>query len=460
MVLTLITNKGRLSKKNLSLLYFFNYTIFVLTFLIIYIENGKIPGQDGPGTDKTPGGKGGGFMTKKLAIRMLGEFSLASGSQVISDTENRSKKVWTLLAYMICFRNREISQQELIDMLWANDSSENPANALKTMFHRVRMALNRLDEGYGQQLIRCRQGVYSWNNSLEITLDIEAFEDLAREAKTPGLSDQEKLAIYRRAVAIYQGDFLPKYRGESWIIPISVYYHMLFMQIIHDMAGLLSEQGQYAEIAAICGRAVEIDPYDEDLYYHLIKALVDSGQHQAALREYERMTGLFYQEFGVTPGSRLNGLYREVVKTINSQETDLHAIRSTLKETDRVEGAFFCEYEFFKDIYRVEARSALRSGSVVHIGLITVSKAKGGQLPLASLNQTMAKLKECIRLCLRKGDIYARYSVSQYIVMLTNAAYENSLAVLDRIVKRYNRENPRSTARLDTALLPLDPVMP
>jgi len=399
-------------------------------------------------------------MPGKLQIRMLGEFSLTYGDHSINDRENRSKKVWTLLAYMICFRNREITQQELIDLLWSNDSSDNPANALKTMFHRVRSSLDNLKYAGGHKMIVSRHGSYAWNNELDFTVDVDEFEELVHQAKAIGITPEQKLALYRRAVALYNGDFLPKYNTESWVIPINVYYHMMFLQIAHEMIGLLSELHLYDEIAAVCSKAVEVDPYDEDLYYYLIKALVDSGNQQAAMRQYEKMTELFYHKFGVTPNNDLTALYREVVKTTNSMETDLNIIKDHLREADAVEGAFFCEYEFFKDIYRIEARAAARNGSAIHIGLLTVSRAQGNnKLPLRSLNAVMGKLRECIRVSLRKGDVFALYSVSQYIIMLPHASYEDSQMALNRIIKRYNRENPRSTAKLSMAIQPLEPIM-
>lgn len=52
-----------------------------------------------------------------LQIRMLGEFSISLGKQEINDSDNRSRKVWLLMAYMIYCRNRSVSQDELADLL-------------------------------------------------------------------------------------------------------------------------------------------------------------------------------------------------------------------------------------------------------------------------------------------------------------------------------------------------------
>ena len=52
-----------------------------------------------------------------LYINMLGEFTLRYGENVISDQEGRSKKLWLLIEYLVTFRGKEISQNDLIDLL-------------------------------------------------------------------------------------------------------------------------------------------------------------------------------------------------------------------------------------------------------------------------------------------------------------------------------------------------------
>ena len=52
-----------------------------------------------------------------IDIRMLGSFTLQSGDNLISDENNRSRKVWALLAYLICHRGTAVSQKKLIELL-------------------------------------------------------------------------------------------------------------------------------------------------------------------------------------------------------------------------------------------------------------------------------------------------------------------------------------------------------
>ena len=53
-----------------------------------------------------------------LQIQVLGKFTLRYGETVISDEDDRSRKVWAVLAYLIYHREKIISQQELVDLCW------------------------------------------------------------------------------------------------------------------------------------------------------------------------------------------------------------------------------------------------------------------------------------------------------------------------------------------------------
>ena len=90
-----------------------------------------------------------------LQVQMLGQFTLRYGDRTISDSDDRSRRVWSLLAYMLYNHGRSFAQEELIHLYWSNgEKSADPGNALKSIFHRIRTALDKLQPGLGRLLIR------------------------------------------------------------------------------------------------------------------------------------------------------------------------------------------------------------------------------------------------------------------------------------------------------------------
>ena len=394
-----------------------------------------------------------------LQVRMLGSFSIRMGEQEINDSDNRSKKVWLLLAYMIYCRSRSISQEELVGLLWNGDeSSSNPFNALKTMFHRVRTSLNQLDNSAGHTLIIRREGSYAWNTAVSLFFDVDEFERLCRSGSA--LSDkEERLDIFLQALALYQGDFLQKLSSEPWVVPIAAYFHNLYVQTLLETLPLLEEKGRLNEAEALCRKGVEIEPYNELLYQHLMRSLMDQGEQRAAITVYENMSQLLFDSFGIMPSDESRALYREAVRTVNDRAVSISTIREQLREPDGASGALFCDYDFFKIIYHAEARSIARSGAAVHICLLSVTDEQGGDLSKRSLDRCMENLQELIRFSLRRGDVAARCSVSQYILLLPQANYENSCKVCERIIKGFCRQYPHSPAQLHYSVQPLEPTL-
>ena len=52
-----------------------------------------------------------------LKIRMLGELTLTLDKHTISEDQNRTRKMWTLMAYLLYNRGRVVTQEELLELL-------------------------------------------------------------------------------------------------------------------------------------------------------------------------------------------------------------------------------------------------------------------------------------------------------------------------------------------------------
>lgn len=392
-----------------------------------------------------------------IHIQMLGEFKITAVNKTISDQKNHSKKLWNLLEYLITYRNKEIPQSELIHLLWNGNESTNPTGALKTLMHRVRNLLKELN--YPHELILQRRGTYSWNPNIPCTVDIDVFETLCQEGSY--ISDpQLRLEKYRKAIVIYKNDFLPKTNCESWVTPVCSYYHTMYLKIVHESIDILIHEQDYANVANICWKSLSIAPYEESLHYSLIQSLFLSGNQRAAIKQYCSTTELLFSKYGISPSPKLKALYREIMKTQKNIETDLESIKENLKESQQKKGTFFCEYEFFKEIYRLEARFAKRTGISIYLCLITLTAPNGDTPDLIVLNQAMNKLKDSIYESLRSSDVFSRYSASQYILMLPTSSEESVKIALNRVISLFEKRIPKNHIKLNYTITPLEPAKP
>lgn len=397
-------------------------------------------------------------MVDVLKIKMLGEFSISYKNRSIG-YGSRANKPWLLLEYLVAFRDRGISQEELIELLWPDEEEEvdNPVNTLKTILYRIRAQLEELGFANGKKIITYSRSMYAFSPDIPIEIDAELFEELYKKSGTLNISEDEKIEILSSAVDLYKGDFLPKSAHISWVIPINTYFHSLYIKAVLEICTLLAEREMWDKILEISKQAITVDSYVEQFHQFLIRSLIATNQHRAATSHYDYVTNLLYTQLGVNPSEELTALYKQVKQTVNDAEIDLNAIKKSLDEQQAINGAFFCEYEFFKDLYRIESRVLERNGMAVYITLMTVEGRDGDKPTQKVLNSAMNALSKAIELSLRRGDIYTRYSVCQYLVILSTVSFESGTKVVERVVSEFKKRYKKPIVKVNYKLLPVDP---
>ena len=105
----------------------------------------------------------------------------------------------------------------------------------------------------------------------------------------------------------------------------------------------------------------------------------------------------------------------------------------------------------------MEARAQMRSGQTIFLCLLTVTDANGERLKQKTLTSTMDKLMNTIGCALRHGDVYTRFSISQFLVLLPCVTLENGEMVMERIIRRFHHDYPRSTAIVHYSVQPIEP---
>lgn len=393
-----------------------------------------------------------------ITIRTLGEFSITCGDKRISDADGRTKKVWLLLEYLVTNRKKDISMEQLAEAVWNDEEeSDNPSNALKNLVYRVRTVLKDLcSESPGEYIVFSRN-TYLWNRDLPCRVDAEDFEELCLKGEDSRLPEEERIRAYMQAIELYKGEFLPKSSYADWVISKNAYYASLYSKAVEQVVGMLFREERYEEIVGVCDLAVVLYPYNESIHYSLLRALIDSGQRRKAITHYEYISDFFYKKLGVTLSDPIRALYKEMTSGMEMIEADMDSIESDLRESVKPKQAYYCDYEVFKQIYRLQARSIARTGQSVHVALLTVRNMKG-EVPDVRLLQTlMNTLRDVVMECLRKGDVVSAYSTNQLVVMLPMTTYENGEMVLRRILAAFVRKHRTRDCFVDTKLREISP---
>lgn len=116
---------------------------------------------------------------------------------------------------------------------------------------------------------------------------------------------------------------------------------------------------------------------------------------------------------------------------------DVRRVRRELIEQIRKPGAYCQDYEAFKGIYRFLERGIIRSGQKACVILITVVDRQGGSLLPSEKDVLMERLGDDIGETLRIGDVYTRYSSSQYLILVIDTTEGQADLIVGRIKSRF-----------------------
>lgn len=382
---------------------------------------------------------------------LFGGFALCMDGKPVSDGFSRAPKAKSLLEYLL-FRRAPVPAGELYETFWPQGKS--PKNALKVLVHRLRTTLAQSGVPDGVECIVQRPGGYQWNPELATELDAERFEQCYRQAMSGKAGRKEQAACIEQALGLYRGRFLPG--DELWTAAPAAHFHDAYRKMVRQLCTFYKEEDRLRDLAALCRAALGVDGMDEVFHWEYLSALLALGRVHEAQEHYQKLEETYYETLGVQLPDELRGLKTQIEAAGDAQELDIDGIRDALEEKSPESGAFVCEYSIFKDLYRIEARCLERYGGRIFLGLLTLSAPGGTPLPPEELGPCMDALLETARRSLRKGDVLARFSASQYVLLLPTVTYENGRMVLSRIESNFARVCPG--AELGGKLRPLRPL--
>ena len=394
-------------------------------------------------------------LSAPVRATLFGDLTITCGEAVVSNAGSRSRKVWLLLAYLLCNREREISREELSRLLGESENNSGSGSALRMTRLRARRVLEPLLENAGQELILSRDGSICWNPEVPTELDVEQFETLCRLAAEE--TDREaRVEHYMQALSLYTSDFLEKLSGEAWVQPLTTYYQGLYLEAVEEGVPLLLEAGRLEEIGRFCQKALTFAPYEESLYAHQMRGLIAAEDFAAAESLYQSLYQILGNDLGVSPSEEVHELHLDALRHMDEAAVSPDRLLKSLREKERPSAAMVCDFSTFRLFCQAEIRSANRRGEAVHLGLFSIEGKGKGALGKQALGRAMEQLRQQLRQTLRVGDIITGCSASQYVVLLIQANFEDSHMVCGRVIRAFEKNFPRSPAAIRSMVLPLE----
>lgn len=359
---------------------------------------------------------------KKLLVKMFGGFSVSYGDEILTFGRQRDSKFGQLFQILMTRPGYGFSKREIAENLYKWDEVEDTNASLNNTIFRLRKYLEASPLPSGDYL-DLREGILRFGGSIEVESDVWSFESIAREFM--GEQDKQRKAEHgEKACELYQGEFLPWLSNEQWVIEKSRKYQKLYFLMMKYLLKHLKGEGDYKSIERLSARASEIYP-NEGWESWRVDSLIELNQHQAAEELYQR-TAAYVQETGGLLSSKQQAQFRKIGSRIQQPEGNDEDISKYLVEMLPGQGAYACTLPGFSDCFHMLKRIVKRGKVRFSLLLCTILDGNGRTAKDREYCEKQGKkLCASFQTHLRQGDIYTKYSESQYLLLCVGVEREH-----------------------------------
>ena len=224
------------------------------------------------------------------------------------DDELPSRQGRLLFAYLVTRRHSHTSRAHLAEAIWPETGLPAADSSLKSLLSKVRKVVGP-DVLVGRDEPRLELPADAF-------VDIEAASERLHEAESAiAVGDWTRAwAPARAALHTATRGFL---RGSEavWIDEVRRDLEEVRIRALECVAasGLGLGGTELASTERAARTLVEIAPFRESGYLHLMRALAAQENVAEAVRVHERLRGLLRDELGTTPSAPVRELYQELV---------------------------------------------------------------------------------------------------------------------------------------------------
>jgi predicted ATPase/DNA-binding SARP family transcriptional activator len=245
-----------------------------------------------------------GRTVANVEVKFFGEFEVVRAGETVPV---RGTKQRALLALLALQRGQPVNADRLIDALWEEGQSANPANALQAQIGQLRRTL-------GTAAILTSEGGYALAVDPD-DVDAVRFEQLVASGRR--LIEEGNLepasATLTEALRLRRGEPLAEFAYAGFADAERAHLDELTVVAVEARIGTDLSLGRQGDVVLELETLCREHPLRERLWELLILALYRDGRQAEALRAYTEIRDRLVDELGIEPGVALQELEARVL---------------------------------------------------------------------------------------------------------------------------------------------------
>jgi DNA-binding SARP family transcriptional activator/CRP-like cAMP-binding protein len=252
-----------------------------------------------------------------LNIKTLGGFQVFRDEKLVEESEWEAIQPKLLLKAIITHRSRGVPKDVFIEALWPEIPSTSGERNFKVILHRLRRTLEpQMDKSLGSCYIHLKGNLVHLDEGL-CHVDLDDFLSCSRRGEK---KDQEgdinsAVTLYRQAIELYSGDFLPEDLYVPWVVAKREELRKHHFSLLFRVGELLEMRGNLKSATDYYRKVIQIDPTWEAAYQRLMLNYSSRGMRNAALKAYQDCLKALRDELDTEPDTLTTSLYRKLLES-------------------------------------------------------------------------------------------------------------------------------------------------
>ncbi len=247
-----------------------------------------------------------------LRIYVTGRISIEHGEKLVGERELAGRQGRLALAFLVSERQRPITKEELTSVIWPGSAPREVETALAAILSKLRTALKKAAPATG---VEVRTGTVQLRLPSDVWIDLEYATNAIDEAEGCLRCGDGKGAWSHAVtlVIIARRPFLP---GEEapWIEARRARLRSLLVRGLHILSLITSANGEHALAVQYATEIIELVPFQETGYRHLMQMHAQMGNRGEALRVFGKCRELFRDELGADPSQETERVFLEILR--------------------------------------------------------------------------------------------------------------------------------------------------
>lgn len=251
----------------------------------------------------------------QLRVQTLGAFNAWKGPDRIQKKAWQRTKSRQLFQLLVTFKESALEREQIFEYLWPGADIEASERNFKVVLSNLYRALEPCRKpGCDSAYILREDSRYSLRPEADLWLDVDQFMDLAQQGENlSGSSPAEARSTLEKALALYQGEYLPDSRYEIWAASKREQLSVIYLKTADRLCELYLKDLDPDLTIELCQQILTEDNCWERAYRHMMLAYNQLGDHGQIARTFQRCEDALQNELAVSPSPETINRFRELV---------------------------------------------------------------------------------------------------------------------------------------------------